>query len=50
MRWKGKYSEKDTTNWTPELQKALSYDPKSAQMFDNGEDIFSSTLMLFNLN
>ncbi|XP_059165867.1 calpain-7-like [Physella acuta] len=36
LRWKGKYSENDATNWTPELQKALSYDPKSAQMFDNG--------------
>lgn len=36
LRWKGNYCEKDTTHWTPELQKALSYDPESAQMFDNG--------------
>ncbi|XP_005103688.1 calpain-7 [Aplysia californica] len=36
LRWKGNFSEKDLANWTPELQKALNYDPKSAQMFDNG--------------
>ncbi|CAL1539156.1 unnamed protein product, partial [Lymnaea stagnalis] len=36
LRWKGNFSEKDEANWTTELQKALNYDPKSAQMFDNG--------------
>lgn len=36
LRWKGNFSENDTTNWTPEMQKALNYDPKSAQQFDNG--------------
>ncbi|KAK7494940.1 hypothetical protein BaRGS_00013819 [Batillaria attramentaria] len=36
LRWKGNFSENDTAHWTPELQKALNYDPKSAQMFDNG--------------
>ncbi|XP_013402737.1 calpain-7-like, partial [Lingula anatina] len=34
--WKGNFSERDTTNWTPQLQKALNFDPKSAQMIDNG--------------
>lgn len=36
LRWKGRFSEKDTTNWTPELTKALNYDHKNAQLFDNG--------------
>ncbi|XP_022109312.1 calpain-7-like isoform X2 [Acanthaster planci] len=36
LRWKGRYSETDETNWTPELQKALNFDPKNAQQFDNG--------------
>nr|XP_054767557.1 calpain-7-like [Lytechinus pictus] len=36
LRWKGRFSEADTTNWTPELQKALNFDPKNAQEFDNG--------------
>ncbi|XP_076439397.1 calpain-7-like [Babylonia areolata] len=36
LRWKGNYSEKDLGHWTPELQKAMNYDPKSAQMYDNG--------------
>ncbi|XP_067649573.1 calpain-7-like [Haliotis asinina] len=36
LRWKGNFSENDTTHWTPDLQKALNYDPKSAQTFDNG--------------
>ncbi|WAR09858.1 CAN7-like protein [Mya arenaria] len=36
LRWKGRYSERDEGNWTPELQKAVNYDPKSAQTFDNG--------------
>lgn len=37
LRWKGRYSERDVGNWTPELKKALSYDPQSAQSFDDGE-------------
>ncbi|GFO06591.1 calpain-7 [Plakobranchus ocellatus] len=36
LRWKGRYSEKDMGNWTSDLQRALNYDPTSAQMFDNG--------------
>ncbi|XP_041478876.1 calpain-7-like isoform X2 [Lytechinus variegatus] len=36
LRWKGRFSEADTKNWTPELQKALNFDPKNAQEFDNG--------------
>lgn len=37
MRWKGKYSERDIDSWSPELQHALKFDPKSAKNFDNGE-------------
>lgn len=40
LRWKGRFCENDVTNWTPELQKALNYDPKSAQTFDNGSFAF----------
>ena len=36
LRWKGNYSEMDLRNWTPAMMKALSYDPKNAQNFDNG--------------
>lgn len=36
LRWRGNYSELDVRHWTPELQKALNYDPNSAAMFDNG--------------
>ena len=36
LRWKGNYSETDNRNWTPDMMKALSYDPKNAQNFDNG--------------
>ncbi|XP_048735989.2 calpain-7-like isoform X2 [Ostrea edulis] len=36
LRWKGNFSENDAVNWTPELQKLLNYDPKSAQQYDNG--------------
>lgn len=36
IRWKGKYSEYDVTNWTSELKTALNYDPKMACNVDNG--------------
>lgn len=36
LRWKGKFSEMDSTGWTPELQRALNYDRKSAVQIDNG--------------
>uniref|UniRef100_A0A0N5AV39 Calpain catalytic domain-containing protein n=1 Tax=Syphacia muris TaxID=451379 RepID=A0A0N5AV39_9BILA len=36
LRWKGRYSEKDTVNWTPELCKLLDYSPSDAQQFDDG--------------
>lgn len=36
LRWKGRYSEKDKANWTPELRKALSYDPEQAAIVDDG--------------
>ncbi|XP_060067045.1 calpain-7-like isoform X1 [Ylistrum balloti] len=36
LRWKGNFSEVDMANWTPQLQKLLNYDPKSAQTYDNG--------------
>lgn len=36
LRWKGRYSEKDLQNWTLEFCKALDYNPKDAQQFDDG--------------
>ncbi len=36
LRWKGNYSERDTRHWTPQMMKALNYDPKDAQNYDNG--------------
>ncbi|KAI1729476.1 calpain family cysteine protease domain-containing protein [Ditylenchus destructor] len=36
LRWKGRFSEKDTTSWTPEMCKALDYNPQDAQQFDDG--------------
>lgn len=36
LRWRGNFSELDTRHWTPEMQKALNYDPKNASNFDNG--------------
>ncbi|XP_038596350.1 calpain-7 isoform X3 [Tachyglossus aculeatus] len=36
LRWKGRYSENDVRNWTPELQKFLNFDPRTAQKIDNG--------------
>ena len=44
LRWKGHYSENDMVHWTPELQKAVNYDPKSAQMVDNG--LYTNVLVL----
>lgn len=40
LRWKGRYSERDEKNWTPELLKYLNFDPKTAQKFDNGIPLF----------
>ncbi|XP_053351073.1 calpain-7 [Clarias gariepinus] len=36
LRWKGRYSERDEKNWTPDLLKYLKFDPNTAQKFDNG--------------
>ena len=36
LRWKGRFSEYDVTSWTPEMKKALNYEPKNAQQIDNG--------------
>lgn len=36
LRWRGRYSERDDKNWTPELLKYLNFDPKMAQKIDNG--------------
>lgn len=36
VRWKGRFSEKDLKSWTPELCKALDYNPTDAQQFDDG--------------
>ncbi|XP_069504845.1 calpain-7 isoform X2 [Ambystoma mexicanum] len=36
LRWKGRYCENDQKSWTPELQKYLKFDPKTAQKIDNG--------------
>ncbi|KAH7729908.1 calpain 7 [Aphelenchoides avenae] len=36
LRWKGRFSEKDLGSWTPELRKALDYNPEDAQQFDDG--------------
>jgi calpain-7 len=33
---KGKFSERDEDSWTPELERALNYDRKSALQHDNG--------------
>lgn len=37
LRWKGRYSENDIKSWTPELQKYLNFDPRTAQKIDNGK-------------
>jgi calpain-7 len=36
LRWKGRYSEMDTQNWTQEMRTQLDYDPADAQQFDDG--------------
>ena len=36
LRWKGKFSERDTVSWTPQLKEALKYDPLNAKQFDDG--------------
>lgn len=36
LRWRGRYSERDDKNWTPDLLKFLNFDPKMAQKIDNG--------------
>lgn len=36
LRWKGNYSELDVVHWTPEMQRALNYNPKLASNYDNG--------------
>jgi calpain-7 len=36
LRWKGKYSPFDKTNWTPKLLATLKYNLKEAQSVDNG--------------
>ena len=42
LRWKGNFSENDIQHWTPKMKKALKYDPKIAQTFDNGIMNYSS--------
>lgn len=34
--WKGRFSPRDTANWTPQLQAAVGYDPGKAAMSDDG--------------
>eukprot|EP01084_Bolivina_argentea_P008901 16650_1 len=35
-RWKGRFSAQDDKNWTPQLRKALNYNPNKEKQFDNG--------------
>jgi len=35
-RWKGRFSANDDKNWTPQLRKALNYNPNREKQFDNG--------------
>jgi calpain-7 len=35
-RWKGKFSETDQQNWTPELRRLLNYNQTQALQVDNG--------------
>ena len=36
LRWKGKFSERDSVNWTPALKTELRYEPANARNFDDG--------------
>lgn len=45
LRWKGRYSERDEKNWTPDLLKYLKFDPNTAQKFDNGKGMPFNTEM-----
>ncbi|KAM3589448.1 cysteine protease [Umbelopsis sp. WA50703] len=36
LRWKGPYSHIDEERWSPELTKALNYDPSLAMEYDDG--------------
>ncbi|KAK0174924.1 hypothetical protein PV327_010631 [Microctonus hyperodae] len=36
LRWHGNFSEHDQQHWTPQLKRALDYDPDSASQYDNG--------------
>lgn len=36
LRWKGRFGCEDEERWTPKLRKALNYDNKLAQQYDNG--------------
>ncbi len=45
MRWRGNFSEKDTTHWTEEMKKLLNFDPNSASMFDNGEKLVAPSVL-----
>lgn len=44
LRWKGRYSEKDQKSWTPELCKALDYNPQDAQVRVNLPDTANNTV------
>ena len=35
-RWKGRFSAHDDKSWTPQLRKALNYNPNREKQFDNG--------------
>eukprot|EP00092_Neocalanus_flemingeri_P004142 GFUD01004456.1.p1 GENE.GFUD01004456.1~~GFUD01004456.1.p1 ORF type:complete len:815 (-),score=258.12 GFUD01004456.1:609-3053(-) len=36
LRWRGNWSELDTTHWTDNFRKQLNYNPEDAANFDNG--------------
>ncbi|KAJ2160874.1 cysteine protease [Coemansia sp. RSA 552] len=36
LRWTGKFSHADQTNWTPELMRLLNYSPEAAERDDRG--------------
>src|SRR5581483_871683 len=47
VRWKGRFSERDLTAWTPSMRQAFNYDPTSAKNFDIGV-FWIDTDSLFN--